>query len=56
MWDISGGEKGGGLRGGGRGVRKTSDSRASSKRFDSATGSPLTLLVDNMGVCVFNFP
>lgn len=30
------------------GERKTGDSRASSKRSDSATGSPLTLPADNM--------
>ncbi len=31
-----------------RGERKTIDSQASSKRSDSATGSPLTLSGDNM--------
>lgn len=40
-----------------KGERKTSDSLASSKRSDSATGSPLTPSGDNMWpiICVFHF-
>lgn len=44
---IRGEIKGGG-GGGFKGVRETSDSQASSKGFDSATGSPLTQSGDNM--------
>ena len=40
-----------------KGERKTGDSQASSKRPDSATGSPLTLSGDNkwVTICAFDF-